>query len=355
MSDAYYVKDYLRPGGTDSDAIDRCFAAANGAQGHRTVVFDGKDFRIDRAICVSSGTQVIVDDCAIRQNDGVFDNIFRGDNLVLNGIDPYGIPLDVTPLSDIRIIGKGGARLIGTGKPRVGYHPFLREYQEMTGDFWGWRTLMISFSCCDGFELAGFRLEQTMCWAVSFDNCQNCHIHDLDIHSHVKNGDGIDFRSGCHHCVVENITGFTSDDTVACTALAIGKAEPVPSKYLSTLEPYNDSRETIDGDISHITVRNIFTGGHHHGVICLAAFGNQVRDINISDIRESGEGDREAAVKIYTGYGNGYKSGDIRDIRIDNVVSNIAKYAVLIQCDAANVTTENIVQNKPDGTPVGRK
>ncbi len=353
MSSVYYVKEYLLPGGTDSDAIDRCFAAANASGGEKTVIFDGKDFQIDRAIRVSSDTRVIVDGCAIRQNDGVFDNVFRGDNLVLSGIDPYGIPLDVTPLSGIRIIGKGGARLIGTGKPRVGYHPFFREYQEMTGDFWGWRTLMISFSCCDGLELAGFRLERTMCWAVSFDNCQNCHVHDLDIRSCVKNGDGVDFRSGCHHCVAENITGFTSDDTVACTALATGRAEQPLSKYLSTLEPYNDSHETIDGSIHHITIRNIFTGGHHHGVICLAAFGNQVHDIDISDIRESGEGDREATVKIYTGYGGGYKSGDIRDIRISNVVSNIAETAVLIRCDAANVTAENIEQNRPGGKRIG--
>ena len=212
---------------------------------------------------------------------------------------------------------------------------------------------MISVSFCDGFELAGLKLRQTMCWAVCFDNCQNCHVHDLDIRSSVKNGDGIDFRSGCNHCVVENITGFTSDDTVACTALARGKVENRPlSKYLSVSEPYNSSHENIDGSIHHIKIRNIFTGGYHHGVICLSAHGNQIHDIEISNVKETGEGGRKATVKIYTGYGDGYSSGDIHDIKISNVVSEKAQYALLVKCETENLKVESIIQNNPEGNPV---
>ena len=349
MNRVYYVKDYLACGRTDSDVIECCFADADAVDGHKTIVFDGKDYRIDRAILLSSDTDVIIDNCTIKQNDLVFDNVFRGSNLVINGIDPYGTPLDVTPLRNIRILGKGDAQVIGTDRPRVGYHPFFKEYQEMTGDFWGWRTLMFSFSCCSGFELSGLKLRQTMCWAVSFDNCQNCYIHDLDIRSNVKNGDGIDFRSGCNHCVVERITGYTSDDTVACTALSRGKTERSLSKYLSTLEPYNACHEQIDGSVHHIKIDRITTGGRCHGVICLSAYGNQVYDIEISDIIEAAEGSREAAVKIYTGYGDGYVKGDIHDIRVRNVVSHISKYAVMVKCDAEKILTEGIEQNNPDG------
>lgn len=350
MSAVFYVKDYLEANGTDSAAIERCLAAANKTAEEKTVVFDGKDFFVDRAILLSSDTTVIVDNCTIKQNDYVFDNVFRGDNLVINGIDPYGVPVDVTPIRNIRIIGKGEAAIVGTDKPQTGYHPFFKEYQQMTGDFWGWRTLMFSFSDCDGFELSGLKLRQTMCWAVCFDHCQNCYVHDLDIRSDVKNGDGIDFRSGCHHCLVENITGFTSDDTVACTALATGKKERVLSKYLSPLEPYNASHEEIDGSIHHITIRHIHTGGFHHGVICLSAFGNPLHDIEIEDVKETGEGKREATVKVYTGYGDGYNKGDIRDVTIRDVVSEKAKYALMVACEADNLTTENIVQNNAEGT-----
>lgn len=350
MQNAFYVKDYLASETTDSSAIECCLQDARQVTGEKTVVFDGKDYLIDRAILVPSDTTVVLDNCTIKQKDYVFDNVFRGDNLIINGIDPYGTPIDVTPISNIKIIGKGDASVIGTDKPQTGYHPFFEEYQEMTGDFWGWRTHMFSFSCCDGFELSGLKLRQTMCWAVTFDNCQNCYVHDLDIRSNVKNGDGIDFRSGCNHCVVENITGFTSDDTVACTALSRGKGPRALSRYLAVSEPYNASHENIDGSIHHIKIKNIFTGGYHHGVICLSARGNQVHDIEISNIKETGEGNREATVKIYTGYGDGYNKGDIHDITVSDVVSAKAKYALMVACEAENITDRNIIQNNPEGT-----
>jgi len=349
VKNIFYVKDYLNAAVSDDVAIENCFSEANSVEGNKTIIFDGKDYFIDRAVLVSSDTEIIIDNVSIKQKDNVFDNVFRGSNLIINGIDPYGTPIDVTPLYNIRIIGKGEAVVIGTDRPRIGYHPFYSEYQEMTGDFWGWRTHMFSFSYCDGFEMANIKLRQTMGWAVSFDNCQNCNIHDLDIRSAVKNGDGINFRSGCNHCTAENISGFTSDDTVACTALSRGKIERGLMKYLATSEPYNSSHEEIDGNIHHIKINNIFTGGYHHGVICLAAYGNQVHDVKISNVKETGEGGREATVKVYTGYGDGYNKGDIHDIEIDNVVSNIANYAVMVNCDTDNLSAENIVQNNSDG------
>lgn len=355
MDYIFCVKDYVTPDITDSEAIELCFADANAVEGEKTVVFDGRDYHVDRAILVDSDTTVVVDNCTIKQNDFVFDNVFRGKNVVVNAISPYLAPWDVLPLHNVKILGKGDAYVIGTDKPQTGYHPFFQEYQKMVGDFFGWRTHMFSFSCGAHIEIADLKLRQTMCWAVCFDNCQQVHVHDMDIVSNVKNGDGIDFRSGCHHCVVENITGFTSDDTVACTALSRGKRNKELSRYLSWSEPYNCSHENIDGDVHHITVRNIMTGGHHHGVICLAANGNKVYDIDIENIIETDDGDREATVKIYTGYGSGYHKGDIHDIRVKNVKSAKAKYAVMVACEPERLTLENIVQNNPAGETVFEK
>lgn len=355
MQRIFYVRDYVQADITDSEAIERCFADADAVEGEKTVVFDGRDYRIDRAILVDCDTTVIIDNCTVKQNDFVFDNMFRGKNVVINAINPYLVPWDVTPLRNVKILGKGDAYVIGTDKPQEGYHPFFNEYQKMVGDFWGWRTHMFSFSCGVHIEIANLKLRQTMCWAVSFDNCQQVHVHDIDIISNVKNGDGIDFRSGCNHCIVENITGFTSDDTVACTALSRGKCEKAFSRSLSWSEPYNCSHENIDGSIHHITIRNILTGGHHHGVICLSARGNQVYDIDIENVIETDDGDREATVKIYTGYGDGYNKGDIHDIRVKNVTSEKAKYAVMVACEPENLTLENLVQNNPDGEVVFEK
>ena len=350
MKQVFYVKDYLQNDITDSEAIELCFAQANAANGEKTVVFDGRDYRIDRAILVDSDTTVVIDNCTVKQNDFVFDNMFRGKNVLTSAVNPYLEPWDVTPLWNVKIMGKGDAYIIGTDKPQTGYHPFFGEYQRMVGDFFGWRTHMFSFSCGVNIEVCNLKLRQTMCWAICFDHCQQVHVHDIDIISNVKNGDGVDFRSGCNHCVVENITGFTSDDTVACTALSRGRVEKRQlSRYLSFSEPYNCSHENIDGDIHHITIRNIHTGGHHHGVICLAAYGNKVYDIDIENVIETDDCDREATVKVYTGYGDGYNKGDIHDIRIDKVVSKKAKYAVMIACEAENLVLNGIVQKNPDG------
>lgn len=350
MEQQFYVKDFLKNAKTDSDAIELCFAAAKEVTGTKTIIFDGKDYFIDRAILLPSDTHVIIDNCTIKQTDLVFDNVFRGDNLIINGANPYGPPVDVTPIQNIKIIGKGNAKVIGTDKPQTGYHPFFKEYQQMTGDFWGWRTIMFSFSYAVNIEIAGLQLRQTMCWAICFDNCQHCYIHDLDIFSRVKNGDGIDFRSGCNHCVVENITGSTEDDTVACTALATGKWNRPLCRYLAPLEPFNSSHDEFDGSIHHITIKNIFTGGRNHGIICLSAFGNQVYDIDISNVVEpETDGGREATVKVYTGYGDGYNAGDIHDIRISNIVSKKSDYTVMVKCNAENLTIENIEQHNPNG------
>lgn len=351
MCKTFKVSDYTKCGLTDSDAIEKCLNDSSKFCGKRTIIFDGRDYCIDRAITVFENTDVIVDGCTIKQNDEVFDNVFRGANVIIDEKDPYGIPIDVKTQKNIRIIGKNGAKIIGTSKPKTGYHPVLNENQEMNGDFWGWRTHMFSFSLGERIEICGLMLLQTMGWAISFDCCHDIHIHEMEIHSNVKNGDGIDFRSGCYDCTVENITGYTSDDTVACTALeSPDKTKKYPIKnYLYPSEPFGCLKREYNRDIHNIKIRNILTGGLHHGVICLTARGNQVYDVTIEDVHEKGDGERESVVKIYTGYGDGYTVGDIHDITIKNVTSESARYAVQIAAEVKNVTVENVVQNNSDG------
>ncbi len=348
MKNVFYVSKY-RSGVSDDEAVKRCMADCSTLD-ERTVIFDGDDYLINDSVLLPSNTTVIIDGCKIKQADEAFDNVFRGDNLVIDGNNPYGYALDVKPLKNIRILGKNGAKIEGPDKNRVGYHPFFERYEEMTGDFWGWRTLMISLSLCDGFEIGGIEFTKTRCWAISFDLCIGGYLHDLVIRSNVKNGDGIDFRSGCHNCVVENIVGDTSDDTIACTALYKESAEPAaPSKYIYGCEPARKcvNERNADGrDISNITIRNIKTGGMHHGLICLAANGCHVRNITIENVEEIDtdlpKEIREATIKIYTGYGTGYTKGDISDITVKNVSALYARSAIQSNADVERVTLENI-------------
>ncbi|MBQ7036360.1 MAG: hypothetical protein IJN74_02595 [Clostridia bacterium] len=347
----FYVKNYRGAGIADSDAIDACLAEAKKAEGVKTVILDGEDYYLDRAILVFDDLEVIVDGCMLKQKKHVFDNFFRSENFIVDPENPYGVPLEVNPVKNVKILGRNGASLYGTAWPRVGYHPFFEQDQLMVGDFWGYRTHMFNFALADTMEIGGFLLRQTMGWALSFEESCNVHIHDLEIHSHVKNGDGIDFRSGCHHCLVENISGTTSDDTIACTALAKREyPNPMPlGKGVYPGEPYHRLVPSDNRDIHDITIRNVTTGGRMHGVIVLAANGNKVYNINIEDICEVADGGREATVKLYTGYGTGYTKGDIHDIHLKNIRSKSAHYAVMVAAEVENVTVEDVYQDNPEG------
>lgn len=343
----FHVYDFLNAATTDSARIKACMERDAIQKGGATVVFDRKDWLIDEAILLPANTTVILDGCAVIQKDFVYDNVFRGDNLIPDPADLPGVPLRVSQTENIRILGKNGAKIIGCDRNRRAFHPVLKTEQEMTGDFWGWRAFQICLSRCDGFEIGGLELLQTRSWAMSFDFCSGGHIHDIRIESNVKNGDGIDFRVGCHHCRVENITGFTSDDTVACTALSRERLSYPHKNYLYPLEPFFPLWDGTDPralDIHDIHISGIYTGGFHHGVICLAARGLQVYNIRIEEIRETAPGHREAAVKLYTGYADGYLDGDLHHIEIRGVHASISDYAVLCNTVVKAVTVADVHQ-----------
>lgn len=359
----YFVHDYISESSNDDEAVEKCLAACRDLS-ERVIVFSEKDYLLSRSVLLPSNTSVIIDGCTVGQADYTYDTLFRGDNLTLSHEDENGTPLRCEHIENIKIIGKNGAKISGPCKNRRGYHPILCEEQEMVGDFWGWKTLTVSLSNCDGFEICGLKFEKARCWTMSFDLCKNGYIHDLEIHTNVKNGDGIDFRSGCSYCTVENIVGCTSDDTVACTALyKDDKVYPIKN-YLHTLEPsicITDGEGR--GDIHHITVRNIRSNGSCHGVICLAANGCRLHDVVIEDVVERARDGvkmwREATVKIYTGYGDGYKNGDISDITVNRVSGAYADKTVYSNAEVENVilkgiTHENdnaiaVVLDKPNG------
>ncbi len=341
----FYVSNYLTSSNSDTEAINACLKDASRVN-KKIIIFDKKDWLLTEAVLLENHTHILIDDCTVKLADFTYDNAFRGKNVIINDNDPYGTPIDCLPAEDIKIQGNGNAVISGPDKKRRGYHSVLCEEQDMVGDFWGWRTILISLSNCKGFEISNLRFENSTCWTVSFDMCSDGYIHDIVFNSNVKNGDGIDFRSGCHDCKVERISGTTSDDTVACTALySEGKQYPLKN-YLYTLEPSLciQNRKPIDRNISNISITDVKTNGMHHGVICLAANGNQIHDISIENIEDGDEDHRyrEATVKIYTGYGANYSKGDIHDITVKNVLGKYANNAFYCNADVENITLENI-------------
>lgn len=360
----FYLSQYT--GESDDSRIARCLRDS-AAESPRTIVFDEATYTVSRAILLPPDTTVILDGCQIVQADGTVDNVFRGDNVIPNPADPLGIPLACGKTQNIRIIGRNGARISGPARNAQAFHPVMNEMQEVVGDFWGWRTLTVSLSNCDGFEVSGIAFDRSRCWTLSFDRCVNGRITDIVLDTHCKNGDGVDLRSGCHHCVIRNIRGTTADDTVACTALAVSPAQKYPYRnYLYPMEPCAccPAQTRAERDISDIAIEDICTNGCHHGVICLAANGDRVFDIQIDGVTETAPGNddaREALVKIYTGYGESCADGDLHDISVRNVAASYAESAFyantrLVRCTLQNIRHRNhgeaIRLDDPDGTEI---
>lgn len=93
----------------------------------------------------------------------------------------------------------------------------------------------------------------------------------------VKNADGVDLRRGCHHILIENVSGFTEDDTVALTNIP-GKDKVHPDDVVG-----------LCPDIHHVTIRNIRaeTWRWMNIVRLLATDEGRVHDIVIDGIHEA--------------------------------------------------------------------
>lgn len=312
------------------------------------IVLDRQIWQIDRAIELDSNTELLIDGCTLKLADGVFDNVIRIARIVPDPANPYGKCLAMRPVHDVRVAGLRGGVIEGPDQPHVGVNPTTGVTEKWLGDFFGWRTVGILAVDATRYEVCGLTMRKTLCWAISQEHCRSGYFHDIVFNTRVKNGDGIDFRNDCAYGWVENISGYTSDDTVACTALSSSVHRP-GSRYVWPMEAMGHPDSSDGGaDVHDIVIRNIATTGYCHGVICLAT-SPKVYNITIDGVREPVPSGREACVKIYTGYGTGYQPGNLHDIVVRNVSSLGAQYAVMVKADVDNVAFSGIQQAKQAG------
>ena len=190
------------------------------------------DWEIDKAVRLPSNFTLILSDCHLRLADGCYANVFVNEhNETEKGRTPEGTD------TNISIIGRGRAILDG-GEPNGLCEKI--PYDERKAPLW--KNNLILFTNVRGFKIEGLHLRNQRWWATNFIYCSHGYIGNLDFCADdrmidkdgnlthglirskyssvlVKNADGIDLRQGCHDIVIENITGFTEDDTVALTAL----------------------------------------------------------------------------------------------------------------------------------------
>ncbi len=222
--------DFISPndpsfyGATDSETIQNAIAAAE-ADGCRKLVIprynarrDKNEWRISVSIKVPSNFTIILDNCYMVQETGVYDNMFTS----LYSWDLEKCTKLEYEQHDIAIIGQGNVILDG------GVHNHLLE---KTSGKYGlpslWRNNMFLWINVNGLRMENLHIENQRWWAVNHVYCRNVTLRDLDFYAipHVNNMDGIDLRQGCNHFDIQNITGRTGDDVLALTCLRGGFEE----------------------------------------------------------------------------------------------------------------------------------
>ncbi|MBE5766436.1 MAG: hypothetical protein E7335_04615 [Clostridiales bacterium] len=310
------------------------------------------NYEIDSTILLPSDFSLTLDNCHLRMADGTFCNMFTNASCrTEKGRTEDGVDYNIT------IRGVGRAILDG-GK--------YNGLSELTSLKDGYPHISVNnvilFTNVNGFKIQNLHVRNQRWWALNFIHCCNGYIGGIDFladctridengvsHkglSHtipggyqqilVKNADGIDLRAGCHDIIIENITGFTEDDTVALTGLN-GELEK-----MYTVE----GRET---DIYNVIIRNVVSSAFCTNVRLLNQSGVKLYNILVDGVFDSSKN------SPYMDHGlNGVRIGDMSmygtrhatedetyNITVRNVCSR-AEYALRIAGAMKDCLFENI-------------
>lgn len=193
------------------------------------------NYEIEKTVLIPSGFYLVLDNCYLRMADDSFCNMFTNENCRTEiGRTKEGTDRNIV------IEGKGNTILDGGTYNGLGERNSLKDGNPHISV-----NNMILFANVDGFSISGLKIRNHRWWAMNFLFCGHGKIRDIDFCSNpiiidengnekigfqhgpihdqaphlVKNGDGIDLRAGCHDIIIENITGFCEEDTIAFTGL----------------------------------------------------------------------------------------------------------------------------------------
>jgi|GEM_PF-441136 len=225
----------------------------------------GKDiWMVPRSILLHTGSSVTLDNCHLRQADGIFDNLFRNAN---------GRTEEARTVAgrqyDITIQGIGHAVLDGGN-----HNGLIERNSEKDGRPHIIANTTLHFHNCERVIIENVNILHQRWWGITFHYCANCRISNIRFMSigNAPNADGIDLRTGCNGFLIENISGFTEDDTVALTCLDHGF----------------DARmkvEGLDNSIHNVIIRNINTAAMCAQVRLLNQDGRKLYNVIIENIQ----------------------------------------------------------------------
>lgn len=318
------------------------------ASGHQLTITG--DYEIEKTILLPSEFTLVLDDCHLRMADNTYCNMFNNEH--------FGTEEGKTLLGtdhNICIEGRGRAILDGGNYNGLSERNSLKDGHPHISV-----NNLLLFTNVDGFRVSGLHVRNQRWWALNFIHCRHGRISNIDSLSdytridengnrvegllrddyestYIKNSDCIDLRTGCHDIIIENITGFTEDDTVALTGL-LGSME---KQY---------AVEGLPLDIYNVIIRSINSAAYCSNVRLLNQGG-----VKLYNILVDGVYDASANSKYLDRGGNGVRVGDVHmygsrhatanetyNITIRNVVSRASQAAVNLAGAITNLTLDNI-------------
>ncbi len=319
------------------------------AKGEHTATVVG-NYEIDTAVKIPSDFTLVLDGCYLKMADGCYSNMF------VNIYHDTEIGKTTAGTDrNIKIIGKNRAVLDG-GK----YNGLSEKTQLQNGLPPIWKNNLILFTNVDGFEISGIDCHNQRWWALNFVYCANGKLHDINFKACdiavdedgneyrglkrgkyadilIKNADGIDLRQGCHDIEIQNISGFTEDDSVALTALD-GRLE----KQFAV--------SGLPTDLCNVTIKNISTSAFCTNVRLLNQGDIKLHDILIDGVYDTSETSQHMDRGIYAVrvgdthlYGPRHATRDeTYNITIKNVRSRAKIAAVGLAGNMKNLVMQNI-------------
>ena len=259
----------------------------------RTLTVTG-NYEIDETVLLPTDFTLILEDCHLRMAPGTFCNLIRNCGAGCSSADK--------PDRDIRILGRGRAILDG-GE----YNGLSERNSEKDGMPHISVNNLILLANVEGFAVEGLRLQNQRWWAVNLLWCRRGLLRDMDFRAddrhvepdgtlrpylshrengyaacHIHNADGIDLRCGCRDILIDRVTGFTQDDTVALTGL--------PGRLESLFRPTAGENGTLPDDICNVTIRNVDCEAFCANIRLLNQGGVKLYNILIDGMTDSSKG-----------------------------------------------------------------
>lgn len=334
------MKTFLTPndpalfGETDALTIQNAISEAE-ADGCRKLVIprynlrrDACVWRIDRAIRIPSDFTVILDNCYMVQETGIYDHMFT--NSLAGSSESKTMEGEQ---HDITVLGVGNVILDG------GVHNHLME--KTSGKF-GLpgvsKNTMFLWVNVRNLRVENLFIQNQRWWAITHIFCRDAVYKNITFEAvpHVPNMDGIDLRVGCNNFTLENITGRTGDDVIALTALKGGMEM---SRYV----------EGKDTHIHDVKIRNVLGDPFLHFVVrILNHDGNQIFDIDLDTVYDISDFTTKKRPRCTVGIGGALyvqkgkaQPGDTRNIHARNLTSR-ADHAVRIDNTLHDSTFTNL-------------